>query len=107
MGRELKRNCNGDGAYRPVSSEGCYFARRQRLRILCANPELAAFVVERLHEGWTPEQVSGWLAASNEDLPSISFESIYDWIYGPTQNSEKLWKLLPKKRARRGRRRRP
>ena len=106
MGRELRRNCNGDGGYRPVLAEGRYFARRQRRRILDAIPELASFVVERLHEGWTPEQVSGWLAAGNEDLPFISFESIYDWIYGPTQKAEKLWKLLPRKRAKRGRRKR-
>jgi len=106
VGRELKRNCNGNGAYRPVSAEGRYLARRRRLRVLDANRELAGFVVERLHEGWTPEQVSGWLEAGNENLPSVSFESIYDWIYGPTQKAEKLWKLLPRKRAKRGRRKR-
>jgi len=55
VGRELKRNCNGDGAYRPVPAEGRYLAYRQRLRILDVNLELACFVVERLHEGWTPE----------------------------------------------------
>lgn len=104
VGRELKRNCNGDGAYRPVSAEGRYLARRQRRRLLDANPALAAFVGERLHEGWTPEQVSGWLEAGNESLPSISFEAIYDWIHGPTQKAEKLWKLRPRKRAKRGRR---
>jgi IS30 family transposase len=49
------------------------------------------FVVERLYEGWTPEQVSGWLAAGNERLPPVSFESIYDWIYGPTQKAVKQW----------------
>jgi IS30 family transposase len=47
VGRELKRNCNGDGAYRSVSAEGRYFARRQRSRRLDANRELAGFVVER------------------------------------------------------------
>jgi transposase, IS30 family len=106
VSRELQRNCNRDGAYRQPSAEGRYLARRQRLRILDDNLELARFVVERLHEGWTPEQISGWLAAGNEDLPLISFESIYDWIYGPTQKAEKLWKLLPRKRAKRGRRKR-
>ena len=47
VGRELERNCNGDGAYRSVSAEGRYFARRQRSRRLDANRELAGFVVER------------------------------------------------------------
>ncbi len=106
VGRELKRNSNGDGGYRPVSAEGRYLARRQRERLLDANPELAAFVRERLYDGWTPEQISGWLEAGNENLPSISFEAIYDWLYGLTQKAEKLWNLLPRKRAKRGRRKR-
>jgi len=57
-----------------------------------------------LQEGWSLEQISGWLEVGNEALPSISFESIYDWLYGPTQKTEKLWKLLPRKQAKRGRR---
>lgn len=104
VGRELERNCNGDGSYRPVSAEGRYLSRRQRTRRLDANQELAAFIRERLQEGWSPEQISGWLEVGNEALPSISFESIYDWLYGPRQKAEKLWKLLPRKRAKRGRR---
>lgn len=106
VGRELKRNSNGDGGYRPVSAEGRYLARRHRERILDSHPALGAFVAERLYEGWTPEQISGWLGAGRENLPAISFEAIYDWIYGPTQKAEKLWKLLPRRQAKRGRRKR-
>lgn len=58
VGRELKRNSNGDGGYRPMSAEGRYLARRHRDRILDADPALATFVRERLYEGWTPEQRS-------------------------------------------------
>ena len=79
-------------------------ARRKRDRILDSNFELADFVCDRLYEGWTPEQISGWLDAGNESLPAISFEAIYDWIYGLIQRAEKLWKLLPRKQAARGRR---
>ena len=87
VGRELKRNCNCDGAYRPVATEGRCFARRQRLRILDSKPRFTNFIVKRLYEGWTPEQDSSWLPAGNERLPSINFESNYDWIYCPTQRS--------------------
>jgi transposase, IS30 family len=104
--RELSRNSNADGSYRAASADRRYMARRQRMRFLDANSELAEFVVERLQEGWTPQQISGWLDAGNENLPSISFEAIYDWLYGSTQKAEKRWKLLPTKRARRGRRKR-
>jgi len=67
------------------------------------NPDLAAFVRERLQEGWTPEQISGWLRAGNEALPSLSSETIYDWIF--SRKDEKLYLYLPSKRgSKRGRR---
>jgi IS30 family transposase len=79
-------------------------ARRVRDRRLDREPELAAFVRERLYEGWTPEQISGWLAVGNESLPSISFETIYDWVFAKSQKAEGLHRLLPTRRANRGRR---
>ena len=68
ISRELNRNSNVDGSYRPTSAEGRYMARRQRECILGAHSELATFVLERLYEGWTPEQIAGWLKAGNEKL---------------------------------------
>ncbi|MBL4748729.1 MAG: hypothetical protein JKY17_08270 [Magnetovibrio sp.] len=59
MSRELKRNSNQDESYRLGSTEGRYFYRRPRDRILDQNPDLAAFIRERLQDSWTPEQVSG------------------------------------------------
>ncbi len=106
VSRELKRNSNANGSYRPTSAEGRYMARRQRDCILDIHYELAAFVVERLYEGWTPEQISGWLAAGNESLPTISYEAIYAWLFAPTQRRKGLHRLLLHVRAQRGRRRR-
>ncbi len=104
--RELGRNSNGDGSYRPVSAEGRYLARRQRQRVIDAHPALAAFIRERLLEGWTPEQVSGWLKAGNESLPWVCFETIYAWIFTGVALAEKLWKCMPGKKAMRRRRKR-
>jgi len=103
ISRELKRNSNQDGSYRSGSAEGRYFYRRRRERLLDQTPELAAFVRERLQDGWTPEQISGWLRAGNEALPSLSYETIYDWIF--SLKDENLYLYLPSKRgSKRGRR---
>ncbi len=104
--RELARNSNADGSYRPVSAERRYLARRQRERIIDAHPALETFIRDRIVEGWTPEQISGWLEAGNENLQPVCFETIYDWLFAPAQKAEKLWKLLPTRRATRGRRKR-
>jgi len=103
ISRELARNTNKDGSYRPVSAEGRYLFRRQRERILDQNKPLARFVRQQIYEGWTPEMIAGWLQAGNEKLPYISAETIYDWIF--SLKDEKLYLYLPsKKSSKRGRR---
>lgn len=105
VSREVERNCNKDGSYKPGSAEGRYMARRRRTARLDRAPELARFVVERLHENWTPEQISGWLKCGTErGLAYICHEAIYAWVHAGAQKPDRLWKLLPRSRAKRGRR---
>ena len=105
ISRELKRNSNKDGSYRPASAEGRYLFRRQRERILDQDKASALFVRERLYEGWSPESISGWLRNGNEELPYVSPETIYDWVF--SLKEEKLYRYLPsKKSSKRGRRKR-
>ena len=59
VSRELKRNATDSAAYRPVIAEGTYLLRRQRAGKLDKDERLQAFVVARLAEGWTPEQIAG------------------------------------------------
>src|SRR3954466_10437160 len=61
ISRELRRNALPKGGYLPVHAEGCYLARRQRQAVLERDAKLGRFVRERLLEGWTPEQIAGWL----------------------------------------------
>ena len=106
VSRELRRNALPKGGYLPVHAEGCYLERRQRAAILERDERLGRFVRERLLEGWTPEQIAGWLKRSEErGLRAVSLETIYAFIHRPGQKAEKLWKLLPRGRAKRGRRR--
>ena len=54
--------------------------------------KLRTFVCDRLaEEGWTPEQISGWLKAGNERrLRAVGCETIYAFIYRAYQKAEQL-----------------
>jgi IS30 family transposase len=106
ISRELRRNALPSGGYLPVHAEGCYLERRQRPAILERDAKLGRFVRERLLEGWTPEQIAGWLKRGEErGLRPVCLETIYAFIHRAGQKAEKLWKLLPRGRTRRGRKR--
>src|ERR671912_419604 len=106
ISRKLRRNALPSGGYLPVHAEGCYLERRQRPAILERDAKLGRFVRERLLEGWTPEQIAGWLKRGEErGLRPVCLETIYAFIHRAGQKAEKLWKLLPRGRTRRGRRR--
>jgi IS30 family transposase len=106
ISRELRRNALPRGGYLPVHAEGCYRERRQRPAILERDAKLGRFVRERLLEGWTPEQIAGWLKRGEErGLRPVSLETIYAFVHRTSQRAEKLWRLLPRGRAKRGRRR--
>ena len=93
VSRELSRNKLPSGRY----------SRIERDRAL------RTFVVDRLAEGWTPEQISGWLKGGNEPrLRAVGCETIYAFIYRAAQQAEQLWRYLTRHhKRRRPRRSRP
>ena len=106
ISRELRRNALPKGGYLPAHAEGCYRERRQRQAILERDQRLGRFVRERLLEGWTPEQIAGWLRrGEGRGLRPVCLETIYAFVHRAGQKGEKLWRLLPRGRAKRGRRR--
>jgi transposase, IS30 family len=106
VSRELRRDALPKGGYLPVHAEGCYLERRQRPAVLERDERLGRLVRERLLEGWTPEQIAGWRKRGEErGLRPVSFETIYAFIHRAGQKAERLWRLLPRGRAKRGRRR--
>src|ERR687889_2846796 len=87
ISRELRRNALPRGGYLPVPAEGCYRERRQRQAVLERDERLGRFVRERLLEGWTPEQIAGWLKRGEErGLRAVSTETIYAFVHRPGQN---------------------
>ena len=82
ISRELQRNALPSGGYSPLHAAGAYQFRRRREAILEREAALRLFVGDRLAEGWTPEQISGWLKSGNEPrVRAIGCERICALIY--------------------------
>jgi len=102
VSRELRRNALPSGRYSPLHAAGAYQLRRRREAILGKDHRLRSFVCDRLAEGWTPEQIAGWLKAGHErGLRSLGCEAIYAFIYRVARESEDLWRYLTRRHKRR------
>ena len=101
--RELRRNEAPPGEYWPDTAQNMTLRRRKRGNLLDRDLELQEFVLEKLQcHYWTPEQIAGYLTCRQKKLRSISHETIYVWFYQKAQKDQKLWKFLPRHKARRG-----
>lgn len=109
--REIKRN---SGEYIPYHAQEAqkYSERRKKktnIRKLekWQNQSLKEYVEEKLKFGWSPEQIAGTLKAHPPESIvkckdySVSYESIYDWIYNGEGKYFGLYKLLRKKQKER------
>ena len=84
ISRGLQRNALPSGGYSPFHAAGAYQLRRRRDAILEREAVLRLFVGDRLAEGWTPEQISGWLKSGNEPrLRAIGCETSTPSSIGP------------------------
>ena len=102
ISRELNRNALPSGGYSPLHAAGAYILRRRRDAVLETNKALQIFVVDRLAEGWSPEQISGWLRSGAErGLRTIGCETIYAFIDRAAQKAWHLWRYLARRRKRR------
>jgi transposase, IS30 family len=85
ISREIDRNPDSRGKYRAVLAEQNARARARRPKVakLAGNPELRAWVAERLRRRWSPEQISAKLTEAFPDRPEmwVSHETIYQSIY--------------------------
>jgi IS30 family transposase len=102
ISRELKRNSGAKVGYQPAYAHEQAGARRWQGARLERDDALRDLVLARLGRGWSPEQVSGWLA--RQDGPTISYESIYRFIYAQIRRTnDSAWRrYLPKAKFKRG-----
>jgi len=81
--RELRRNTR-DGEYSAVVAEGLARERRRQRPLVrkMERPEIAEFVLDRLIDCWSPDQIAG---RTRRDFPDdrrrwISHQTIYTWV---------------------------
>lgn len=87
ISRELRRNADPSGTYRPFQAHRQAVARRARphRRRLETNAELRSLVGELVGDRWSPPQIARHLRARFPDRPEMRLchESIYQAIYQP------------------------
>ena len=92
--RELKRNIKGRGTYRAVVSNEMAQERKERFSLnRKLTPSIKKFIDQKLSQlQWSPEQIHGYCKESN--IPMVSHERIYQYIYEDKQNGGMLYKNL-------------
>jgi len=82
ISRELNRN-RGRKGYWPHRADARALWRRQNThkRIRLKSRVLRDEVEKMLIKGWSPELTAGRLGRTRPELPSITHEAIYQWIY--------------------------
>jgi len=110
ISRELRRNSRPTkvwaGGYEPVRAQQLAERRRRwdcRFK-LARQPDLRDGVRKSLAMGHSPEQIAGRLALEYGRV-IISHESIYRFVYHRTAQKDYWYRLLPRQKIRRGRRR--
>ena len=83
ISREIRRV--GGPAYRALAGQAAatHHARttHRRTRLLDAHPALLALIRGQLRLRWSPQQISQWLPAAHPDQPTISAETMYQYLY--------------------------
>lgn len=82
ISRELNRN-RGRKGYWPHKAQQRALWRRQNShkRTRLKSRVLRHEVEQMLTKGWSPELIAGRLRRKRPELPSITYEAIYQWIY--------------------------
>jgi len=98
VSRELKRNI-GERGYRHQQAHRKSCERRQKAaKATKMTPAVLTLIARKLHQHWSPEQISGWLLEEHEQC--LSHESIYRHVWADKHAGGSLHGFL----RRRGRR---
>jgi len=103
---ETKRNSNM-GSYEAVHAHRACKQRKKyalrRIVIPLKNQKVYQYVIAKIRNGWSPEQISGRMKSDypNDLKMRISYETIYKFIYSAKGKELNLFEYLPRKRKRR------
>lgn len=98
---EIKRN-KYQGNYVAIHAQAVTEDRwkKSRGRETLKDVETFAYVVGKIKDGWSPEQIAGRLEKEH-GKKVICFETIYRFIYDPHNKDENYWEYLPRKQKKR------
>jgi IS30 family transposase len=109
--REIKRNSGEVMPYCAATAQSCADRRKKntnkRKLEKYANEKLKKYVDDRLKDGWSPEEVAGRLVEYPPDEvkdckdKTVSYESIYNYIYEGEGRFGGLYKFLRRKQCKR------
>jgi transposase, IS30 family len=81
---EIKNN-SVDGIYNAkkakAKSRKSRKSRRYQWRKIEHHPSLRIFIIEKLGRHWSPDSIAGYLKNQQDELPTVSKDQIYDWLY--------------------------
>jgi transposase, IS30 family len=105
VGREVKRNSSGN-VYEPLHAHGKALRKRQKAfnaKHPLKNQKVFSRVIDRLRDGWSPEQIAGRLRLEfpKDKTWRICHETIYAFIYSVKQKDKAYWEYLRRKQKRR------
>ena len=101
ISRELAR-CNSDPiGYIPDRGQKISESFLRRNPKIFRSKKLLDSVVSFLKEGWSPEQIAGRLKLENNGICVVSHETIYQFIYSPEGQEQKLYLLLTRHKPKR------
>jgi IS30 family transposase len=91
--RELKRNAMKRGGYNARSAGQLAEERKERFRRHRGfTDKVKRFVVEKLNQEWSPEQIAGYCKANGIEM--VSHETIYQFVYADKRAGGMLYKKL-------------
>lgn len=90
IGRELKRNGWKEGVYVAIHAQSVADQRERKSahsKEELKNPDVYAYVTDKLRGGWSPDQIAGKLKLEHkkDSYWWITAETIYRWIYKEEQ----------------------
>ena len=94
---EIKRN-SVRGEYRAIKANDLSCSRNitSRRSNPLKDPVVYSYVIEKLRDGWSPEEIAGRLRRDHDGETVICHETIYHYIYSSEGKRKKLFEYLVK-----------
>lgn len=109
IGREITRNNFEGKVYEPLHAQHKAEIKKNKAweaKQPLKNPWLYSYVLDKLRQAWSPEQIAGRLKLEYPKNPNkqIGVETIYRFIYKSENKRLRWWEYLRRKQARRRKR---